>query len=295
LKKTTMLRKALKEPHVLVVPAAHDCLSARIIEAVGFKAVLLASSMTGDAQFGLPSIGLTTATEIVKLAGYIANSIEIPLIVEAEDGFGGALAAYRSTQSFIMAGVSGIVISDRKHLMHARNPHNLVEVLPRAEYLGKMGAIIEARNKLDKDFIIISRIDAGAIIGDDEAIARAKACAKLGVDIIQPQTPPPQAQFPEKDKVGLCTLFKAMGAPEVMIWGMGPHGFTAKDCEEIGAKMWVPRYSPRSAVVDALFGVYQQLYDTGDYTPERNARAMENSRRLKGNDFWLELENKYVP
>jgi len=60
--------------------------------------------MTGDAQFGLPSIGLTTATEIVNLAGYIANSIEIPLIVEAEDGFGGALAAYRSTQSFIMAG-----------------------------------------------------------------------------------------------------------------------------------------------------------------------------------------------
>jgi methylisocitrate lyase len=295
LKKTTLLRRALKQQRVLSIPAAHDCLSARIIEAVGFKAVLLASSMTGDAQFGLPSIGLTTATEVVNLAAYIANSIDIPLIVEAEDGFGGALAAYRSTLSFIKAGVAGIVISDRKHLMRARDPHNLVEVLPRGEYLGKMGAILEARDEQDKDFVIISRIDAGAVIGDKELIARAKACSKLGVDIIQPQTPPPQAKFKEKDKEGLRKLFKAMGAPEVMIWGMGPHGFTAKDCGEIGAKMWVPKYSPRSAVVDALFSVYQQVYDTGDYTPDRGPAALENSRRLKGNDFWLELENKYVP
>jgi methylisocitrate lyase len=295
LKKTTLLRKTLNEPHVLVIPAAHDCLSARVIEAVGFKAVLLASSMTGDAQFGLPSIGLTTATEVVNLSGYVANSIDIPLIVEAEDGFGGALAAYRSTESFIRAGIAGIVISDRQHLMRARDPHNLVEVLPQKEYLGKMGAIVEARNKLDKDFIIISRIDAGAVIGDDEVVARAKACVKLGVDIIQPQTPPPQAKFKEKDKEGLRKFFIAMGAPKVMIWGMGPHGFTAKDCEEVGAKMWVPRYSPRSAVVDALFGVYLEIYETGDYTPERGPRALENSRRLKGNDFWLELENKYVP
>jgi len=64
-----MLRKALKETACAGSPAAHDCLSARIIEAVGFKAVLLASSMTGDAQFGLPSIGLTTATELLTWPG----------------------------------------------------------------------------------------------------------------------------------------------------------------------------------------------------------------------------------
>ena len=84
MKKTTLLRKSLSEPGVLVVPAVYDCLSARIVEAIGFKSAILASSMTGDAQFGLPPIGLPTATEVVNLAGYIADAIEIPLIVEAE-------------------------------------------------------------------------------------------------------------------------------------------------------------------------------------------------------------------
>ena len=295
MKKTTLLRKSLQEPGVLVVPAVYDCLSARIVEAIGFKAALLASSMTGDAQFGLPPIGLETATETLNLAGYIGDAIEIPLIVEAEDGFGGALAAYRATREFIKKGISGIVISDRKHTMLSRAPHNLVEVLPIEEYLGKMGAVIEARNKEVKDFVIIARIDAGAIIGDEEAIARAKACVKLGVDIIQPQTPPPQAAYKEKDKEGLRQLYRAMGAPQTAIWGMGPHGFTAKDCEDIGAKMWVPKYSPRSAVVQALAGVYQEVYDTGDYQPQPGKQGSDVARKMRGSASWRELEDKFVP
>ena len=134
MKKTTLLRKSLQQPGVLIVPAVYDCLSARIVEAIGFKAAILASSMTGDAQFGLPPIGLPTATEVVNLAGYIADAVEIPLIVEAEDDFGGALAAYRATREFIKKGIAGIVISDRKHTMLVRAPHNLVEVLPIEEY-----------------------------------------------------------------------------------------------------------------------------------------------------------------
>jgi methylisocitrate lyase len=295
MKKTTLLRKSLSEPGVLVVPAVYDCLSARIVEAIGFKSAILASSMTGDAQFGLPPIGLPTATEVVNLAGYIADAVEIPLIVEAEDGFGGALAAYRATREFIKKGIAGIVISDRKHTMLVRAPHNLVEVLPIEEYLGKMGAIIEARNKEDRDFVVIARIDAGAVIGDEEAIARAKACVKLGVDIIQPQTPPAQATFKEKDKEGLRQLYKAMDAPETAIWGMGPPGFTAKDCEEIGAKMWVPKYSPRSAVVQALAGVYQEVYDTGDYKPQPGTLGAEISKKMRGSAAWREMENKFVP
>jgi 2-methylisocitrate lyase-like PEP mutase family enzyme len=143
--------------------------------------------------------------------------------------------------------------------------------------------------------VVIARIDAGAVIGDEEAIARAKACVKLGVDIIQPQTPPAQATFKEKDKEGLRQLYKAMDAPETAIWGMGPPGFTAKDCEEIGAKMWVPKYSPRSAVVQALAGVYQEVYDTGDYQPKPGTLGAEISKKMRGSAAWREMENKFVP
>jgi 2-methylisocitrate lyase-like PEP mutase family enzyme len=158
-----------------------------------------------------------------------------------------------------------------------------------------MGAVIEARNKLDKEFVIISRIDAGANLGDEELIARAKGCAKLGVDIIQPQPPPGPAKYPEKDKEGLKKLYKAIGAPEVLIWGMGPAGFSARDCEDVGAKMWVPKNSPRSAVVQALWGVYQELYDTGDYTPHTTKETSEFTRKMRGSEFWRELEKNYVP
>ena len=295
MKKTSMLRKLLKKPGVVMIPAAYDSLSARIVEAVGFKALVMPPSMTDDFQLGLPPIGLATATEGVNCARYIANSVNIPIIMGGEDGYGGALASYRTTQEVIRAGAAGIFISDRKHLILARAPHNLVEVLPRDEYLGKMGAVLEARNKVDKDFVIVARIDAGATLGDEEVIARAKACTELGVDVIFPHSVSPELKFDQKDKEKLGQFYKAMGAPEVMIWCLGPHGSTARDCEDIGAKLWVPPDSPMSAVKKTLFDVYREVYETGIYTASPGIPIRDDSNKLKGLEFWRELEKKYVP
>ena len=109
MKKTTMLRKLLNDPGVLIVPSAYDCLSAKIVETVGFKAIFMPTSMTGETQLGMPNIGLATASEVVNCAKYIADSVNIPLIVGADDGYGAALAAYRTTQEFIRAGIAGIL------------------------------------------------------------------------------------------------------------------------------------------------------------------------------------------
>ena len=78
-----------------------------------------------------------------------------------------------------------------------------------------MGAVVEARNKEGKDFVIIARIDAGATMGDAEVIARAQACFKLGVDVVLPHAIPPESKYPRKDKAGLTKLYKAIGAPGV--------------------------------------------------------------------------------
>jgi 2,3-dimethylmalate lyase len=296
MKKTTTLRKLLKEPGVLIVPSAYDCISAKIIETVGFKAFFMPPTMVGETQLGMPNIGLANASEIVNCAKYMANSVNIPLIMGADDGYGGALAAYRTTQEVIRAGVAGLYISDRKHFILARTPHNLVEVLPRSEYLGKMGAVLEARNKIDKDFVVVARIDAGATMGDKEVIARAKACTEMGVDIILPHAVPPESKFGRKDKESLRQFYKKMGAPEVKIWwGMEPHGFTAKDCEEIGAKVWVPYTPPTDAVKKALFGVYREVYQAGNNSHDKKTLIRDSSSSLVGLEFWLELENKYVP
>ena len=269
-------------------------LSARCVEAVGFKAVFQSGDGIRDAQLGMPDIGIATATEVVNCARYMANSVNIPLIVDADDGYGGALAAYRTTQELIRVGAAGMFIDDQKH--PTKCPFmGIQEVLPRDEYFGKMGAVLEARNKEDKDFIIVARIDAAATLGDEEMLARAKACVKLGVDVILPHAIPPAAKFKERGKETIKQLYKKIGAPEVMIWGMGPFEFTAKDYEDVGAKMWVPG-SPMGPVSKTLFDCYTSLHDTGTlatYThPAGTYRHYLD--KLKGLEFWMELEKKYV-
>ena len=294
MKKTTMLRKLLKEPGLLTVPCAYDCLTARCAEAVGFKAVFMSGGVIRRAVLGIPDIGLATATEIVNIVKYMANSVDIPLIVDGGDGCGGALVVYRTIQDIIRAGAAGIFIGDEKSVL-ATAPHALVDVLPRAEYLGKIGAALEARDKEDKDFVIAARIDAGAMLGDEEVLARAKACVKLGVDVILPHFRPPESKFGERDKETLRRLYREIGTPEVLIWGMGPDEFTAKDYEDVGAKLWVAG-SAGILVTKAVLDFYQKFHDTGIIPSEDLAKgpSADRLRKLEGLGFWGELEKKYV-
>ena len=289
-----MLRKLFEEPGFVSLPVVYDAISARVAETVGFKALFMAVSASSDANLGLPGLGLATATEVIYFAKCTANSVNVPLIVNVDDGFGGALGAFRTTEELIRAGAAAIYLSDRKPVIPARVPHNMLEVLPRAEYLGKMGAIVEARNGMDKDFLIFARIDAGALNGDDEVVARAKALVKMGVDVIVPHQRPPQSKYGIRNKAIMKKLFKQIGAPKVWIWGMGPHGTTIEDYVEAGAKMCMPDASAIGAVKDALFKTYQDLYDFGPaYSTETSGREL--SDKLRGHKFWHELEEKYVP
>ena len=297
MKKTTILRKLLKEPGLLIVPIAYDCLIARCIEAVGFKAVFQTGAGTRDAVLGMPDIGLATASEIINNARYVADSVNIPLIVDADDAFGAMLSTYRTTRDLIRAGVSGMFISDRAPFILATEPHALVDVLPRNEYLGKMSAAIEIRNKEDKDFVIVARIDSGAKLGDEEVLIRAKECLKLGVDVILPHFRPPESKFGERNKETLKQLYKKIGAPDVWIWGMGPHTFTAKDYEDIGAKMWVTG-RVNFVVAEAVLNFYQNFHDTGALplhtfsSKPGKGPARDKLEKLIKLDFWAEVEKR---
>jgi methylisocitrate lyase len=296
MKKTTMLRELLKGPGCLTIPGAYDCLSARCVEATGFKAVFMTGAGIRDAQLGIPDIGLATASEVINIVKYMANSVTIPLIVDADDGFGDKVTAYRTTQNIIRAGAAGMFISDRAPFILPTAPHGVVEVLTRDEYLDKMGVVLDARNNEDKDFVISARIDAGATIGDEEVVARAKACTELGVDVIMVHFRPAESKFGERDKATLKKLYKKIGAPEVLIWAYGPHNFTAKDYEDVGAKFWVPGRITFVAA-EALLNFYQRIHDTGEFpvytfAPAPEGLGGDNLQKLRGLDFWSELENK---
>ena len=296
MKKTTLLRKLLRKPGLLIVPAAYDCLSARCVEAVGFKAVFQTGAGIRDAVLGMPDIGLATASEIINNARYMADSVNIPLIVDADDAFGAMLSAYRTTRDLIRAGASGMFISDRAPFILATEPHSLVDVLPRAEYYGKMRAAVEVRNKEDRDFILVARIDSGAKLGDEEVLIRAQECLKLGVDVILPHFRPPESKFGERTKATLKQLYKKIGAPDVWIWGMGPHTFTAKDYADVGAKLWVTG-RVASVVSRALIDFYAKFRETGVFPVETFEAAPpgpmgDKLLELRKLDFWSEVERR---
>jgi 2-methylisocitrate lyase-like PEP mutase family enzyme len=295
MKKTTMLRKQLEEPGLLRVPCIYDCITARCAEAVGFKAVFMSGLVIRTAVFGVPDIGLATATEAVNIMRYIANSVNIPLIVDADDGYGNALAAYQLTQAIIGVGAAGLFIDDQTNPSYCPGILGpMPKVVSRDVYFGKISAVLEARNKLDKDFVVIARTDAGNSMGEEEVLARAKACVKLGADVILPMPILPTSKFfGKRTKETLKQLYKTIGAP---IWGGGPFDFTAKDYEEVGAKMMV-NGGPVDACTKAALIYLQKFYDTGviptDVPPE--GPSWDNYNKLKGLDFWANLEKKYVP
>ena len=298
MKKSTMLRKILKEPGLLIAPHAFDCNTAACIEEVGFKAMFMCTAGIRNTEFGFP-YGLITATEAITSLRNMMNSIHLPLIFDMEDGFGGALAAYRTAQDIIRLGVAGIFLNDQKHPY--KGPGLAIQaVIPRDEYLGKIGAVLGARDKEDKDVVVVARIEAGSTLGDDEVIERAKACLNLGVDVILPQARLPKSKFGLRSKKEIRQLYKAIGTPKVWIWAIAGQGaaaaFTAKDWEDIGAKIWAP--GPlNGALMKLALELLQVLHDTGTikgYHPQGGPSA-EFLQRLEGLDFWEGLEKKYVP
>jgi methylisocitrate lyase len=291
MKKTTMLRKTLAEPGLVVLPWVYDCLSARCAEDVGFKALFMTGGGIRDTELGMPGNAPVTAPEVINIIKNIADSVNVPLIADADDGYGSALAAYRTTWEIIRAGAAGLFIEDR--LPSVTEPFVGVHgVISTAEYLGKMGAVVEARNELDKDFVIVSRIEALKTLGIEEMLKRVKGCLELGVDIIYPLGIPSG----ENVKETLKKHYKAIGAPTVPIWGTEPFEFTAKDFEEAGAKLCGVPASPIAGVARLLSELYKSLYETGThdaYFAGKSAR--EYLRGFKRSNKWNELAKKYLP
>jgi len=173
------LRALLAQPDMVVAPGAYDAITARLIEQAGFPAVYMTGAGTSAAR-GFPDYGLLSLTEMVENAAMIARSISLPLISDADTGYGNELNVTRTVREFESRGVAAIHIEDQvspKRCGHLDGK----QIVPREEFVSKIRAAIAARR--DPDFIIIARTDARAVIGLDEAIDRANAALAVGADM----------------------------------------------------------------------------------------------------------------
>lgn len=176
----THLRELLRRDGILVIPAVYDALSAKIAERLGFKAVGLGGFLVAASRLGLPDVGYLTMSEMVEAVRAMAGAVGIPLLADGDTGYGNPLNVRRTVQEYEAAGAQGIVLEDQvwpKKCGHIPGPRQVVSL---DEHLKKLEAALEARR--DARTLIIARTDARGPLGFDEAIRRARAYQKLGVD-----------------------------------------------------------------------------------------------------------------
>ena len=198
MKKAKRLRELIQSPGILVAPGAYDAMSAKIIEAAGFDAVYMTGFGTAAGVFGLPDIGLVTMTEMVENARRIADSVGVPVIADADTGYGNHLNVVRTIQEYEKAGIAGIQIEDQispKRCGHMEGQ----KIVPISEMVAKLRAATEARK--NKDTVIIARTDAISVSGFDEAIKRGNIFWDNGADLLFIEAPTTQEQLEKIPKL----------------------------------------------------------------------------------------------
>lgn len=178
---TTVLREQLRQPGIIVAPGAYDCLTAKLIEREGFSAVYMTGGGTSVTRVGQPDLGFTTMTEMTASASAITSTISVPLIADADTGYGGALNTYRTVREYEKAGVAALHLEDQafpKRCGHLDGK----EVVSIPEMNTKIRAACDGRT--DDDFVIIVRTDALAVTGMDDTLRRCVAFAEAGADVL---------------------------------------------------------------------------------------------------------------
>lgn len=194
--KADRFRQLLNQPEILVAPGAADALTARLIEAAGFKAVYATGAGISNTQFGLPDIGLITMTEMLASIQRIVAAVDIPVIADADTGYGNVLNVIRAVQAYEDAGVAAIQLEDQVTPKKCGHFHGK-EIIPAVEMVQKIHAAQKAR----RNMLIIARTDSLAVNGFEDAIQRGILYAEAGADLIFVEAPTQKdqiAELPEK-------------------------------------------------------------------------------------------------
>jgi len=252
--KARQLRQMIEESEILIVPSAYDALSAKVIQKAGFKAVHMTGSGSAASLLGYPDLGLTTLSEMATHAKSLVLAVDVPVIVDADTGYGNAVNVWRTIRELERVGVVGMHIEDQvtpKRCGHLEGKR----VITTEEMVGKIKAAVAGRE--DKDFVIIARTDARELCGMDEAIHRSNQYVKAGADCIFFEAP---LSVEEMNQVR-----SAIDAPLLanMVEGGKTPWLTAKELEAIGFNLVIYPLSGWMAAAAVLRELMSDLRRSG--------------------------------
>jgi 2-methylisocitrate lyase-like PEP mutase family enzyme len=279
----TQLRQLLARPEIVIAPGAYDGMTARLVQQAGFTAVYMTGAGTAAAR-GFPDFGLLGMSEMVDNAAVMARSVDIPLIADADTGYGNELNVTRTVREFEARNVAAIHLEDQ--VFSKRCGHlDGKEIVERDEFLAKIRAAAAARR--NPDFTIIARTDARAVVSLDEAIARANLAIEAGADmafIEAPQSRDEIATIPREVK-GPCLL------------NLVPAGRTPllpfAEAQDLGYRMVILPGLLLKATIEAGDAALQEVRRGGQMpAPRSDATVAELFRRF-GSDQWSALRQRF--
>ncbi|HIN06243.1 MAG TPA: isocitrate lyase/PEP mutase family protein [Dehalococcoidia bacterium] len=276
MKTTTKLRQMLKSGQMVTAPFVLNAMHAKIAQSVGFDAVYMTGCGTA-AERGFPDVGLLTMTEMVANAKYIANAIDIPVVCDADTGYGNPLNVQRTVREYEMAGVAGIHIEDQVFPKKCGFFEGK-QVIPQEEAVQKIRAALDART--DPDFVIISRCDAYAVTGWEDTVQRCKAYIDAGADLVFVDG----IKSPEDIKnyaTDMKDLPRMYNGDLMSTQDVAALGYKMMIC---GSTIWL--------VYKQVHDSFQELKNTGKVNPDRYGTRWDVAG-LMGLDEIYELERRY--
>jgi 2-methylisocitrate lyase-like PEP mutase family enzyme len=279
------LKALLAQRKATTLPGAANAMFARVIEDLGFPACYVTGAGVANMQLGAPDIGLTTLSEIADAVAAIADAVDIPLMVDADTGFGNALNMRRAVRVLERAGAAGLQIEDQifpKKCGHFAGK----EVAPLPEMIAKIKAAVDARR--DGDLQIVARTDARAIEGIDAALDRAHAFIEAGADATFVEAPTSVAE--------LERIARELPVPQIaniVFGGRTPDPGRAR-LEEMGFGGVLYANAALQAALRAASDVLTSLRDTGSLEAVADRLAgFEERQRAVAKPAWDALEAKY--
>ena len=254
MRKTTILRQMMAGNKIVVAPGAHDALTAKIIEQVGFEAVYMTGYGQAASHLGKPDVGLLTLTEMVARAANIVEAVNVPVIADADTGFGNAVNVMRTVREYEKAGVAAIQLEDQvapKKCGHMTGR----QVVSKEEMVGKIKAAADVRT--DSDFMIIARTDARTVHGIGEALERAKAYEEAGADILFVESPKSIEEMKQ-----ITSSFKVPVLANMVEGGRTPF-LPVQELESLGYDLVIFPTASTYLVTKALKRLLTTLKETG--------------------------------
>ena len=288
LRNTTRLRELLKRPGVLVAPGVYDCVSAKLAERAGYEMALLTGAGVAASLLGVPDVGLLTLTELATQARNICRAASLPILADAETGYGNAINVMRTVRELEAAGVAGLFIEDQvtpKRCGHFEGK----ELISVEEMEGKIRAACEARR--DPDLVLMARTDAREVLGLDEAIGRARAYVAAGADTIFIEAPHTDEE--------LRRIGQTMNVPQLanLVEGGKTPLASVAELEAMGFKVVSFSGSLQRAAIRAMAEFLDVLKKEGSVASLYPGHVVSLGERseLLGLAAFYELERRFLP